>query len=102
MKKVTRPNQSASRCRSSLRCGSMAERSFTPDEANNALEEVRPVAERLVAVRARMRELEHSQGELVTAIGGNGGGYAASDRNAAQTEHDGLAGAALACVRQPE
>jgi hypothetical protein len=80
----------------------MAERSFTPDEANNALEEVRPVAERLVAVRARMRELERSQGELVVAIGGNGGGYAASDLNAAQTELTGLADAALACVDRLE
>ena len=80
----------------------MAERSFTPDEANNALGEVRPVAERLVSVRARMRELEHSQGELVTAIGGNGGGYAATDLNTAQTELAGLADAALACVDKLE
>jgi hypothetical protein len=80
----------------------MAERSFTPDEANNALEEVRPVAERLVAVRARMRELEHSQGELVTAIAGNGGGYAATDLNAAQTELGSLTEAALACVDKLE
>jgi hypothetical protein len=80
----------------------MAERSFTPDEANNALEEVRPVAERLVAVRARMRELEQSQGELVIAIGGNGGGYAATDLNAAQTELGSLADVALACVDKLE
>jgi hypothetical protein len=80
----------------------MAERSFTPDEANNALAEVRPVAERLVAVRARMRELEKSQGELVIAIGGNGGGYAATDLNEAQTELGGLADVALACVDKLE
>jgi hypothetical protein len=80
----------------------MAERSFTPDEANNALDEVRPVAERLVAVRARMRELEQSQGELVTAIGGNGGGYAATDLNAAQSELGGLTDVALACVDKLE
>lgn len=80
----------------------MAERSFTPAEANNALEEVRPVAERLVAVRARMRELEQAQGELVVAIGGNGGGYAASDLNAAQSELGGLADVALACVDRLE
>ena len=60
------------------------------------------MAERLVAVRARMRELERSQGELVTAIGGNGGGYAASDLNAAQGELAGLADAALACVDRLE
>jgi hypothetical protein len=89
MKKAMSASQAASRVRSSLRCGSMAERSFTPDEANNALSEVRPVAERLVALRTRMRELEQAQGELVTAIGGNGGGYAASDLNAAQSWHVG-------------
>jgi len=76
------------------------DRSFTPAEANSALEEVRPVAERLVAVRARMRELEQSQAELVTAIGGNGGGYAATDLNAAQAELAGLAEAAVACVER--
>src|SRR5436305_8519691 len=102
MKNATSVSQSASRRRSSLRCGSMAERSFTPIEANNALHEVRPVAERLVAVRTRMRELEHAQGELVIAIGGNGGGYAASDLNAAQSELGGLADAALACVEKLE
>ena len=78
----------------------MPDRSFTPAEANSALEEVRPVAERLVAVRARMRELEQSQAELVTAIGGNGGGYAATDLNAAQAELAGLAEAAVACVER--
>jgi hypothetical protein len=76
------------------------DRIFTPDEANSALDEVRPVAERLVAVRQRMRELEHAQGDLVTAIGGNGGGYAASDLNAAQTELVGLAEAAGACIER--
>jgi len=49
-----------------------------------------------------MRELEHAQGELVTAIGGNGGGYAASDLNAAQAELAGLADAALACLARLE
>ena len=70
---------------------------FTPAEANSALTEVRPVAERLVAVRRRMRELERTQRDLVTAIGGNGGGYAAGDLNEAQTELVGLADAAVAC-----
>jgi len=51
---------------------------------------VRPVAERLVAVRERMRELERSQGELATAIGGNGGGYAATDLNVDKLEELGV------------
>lgn len=80
----------------------MAERTFTPAEANSALPEVRAVAERLVAVRARMRDLERQQGELVTAIGGNGGGYAATDLNAAQSELSGLGDAAIACVEKLE
>ena len=73
-------------------------RLFTPSEANSALDQVRPVAERLVAIRTRMRELVDAQGKLVTAIGGNGGGYAASDLNNAQTELGELAERATACV----
>jgi len=76
------------------------DRVFTPAEANSALSEVRPVAERLVALRTRMRELESTQSSLVIAIGGNGGGYAASDLNAAQSELGGLAEAAVACVER--
>jgi hypothetical protein len=78
------------------------DRIFTPDEANSALSEVRPVAERLVGVRERMRELEQAQAKHVLAIGGNGGGYAASDLNAAQSELTGLADAAIACVERLE
>lgn len=63
---------------------------------------MRAVAERLVALRRRMRELEGAQTDHVLAIGGNGGGYAASDLNAAQTELAGLAGAAVACVEKLE
>jgi hypothetical protein len=78
--------------------GVVPKRLFTPREANSALEQVRPLAERLVAVRGRMRELVDTQGKLVTAIGGNGGGYAASDLNAAQAELEQLAERAAKCV----
>jgi hypothetical protein len=80
----------------------VAPRFFTPDEANRALDEVRPPAERLVVVRDRMRELEGTQTSLITAIGGNGGGYAASDLNEAQTELQGLIEAARACLQRLE
>jgi hypothetical protein len=73
-------------------------RVFTPAEANSALSQVRPAAERLVAVRTRMRELVSEQAKHVTAIGGNGGGYAASDLNTAQAELERLADEAAACV----
>jgi hypothetical protein len=66
-------------------------RLFTPAEANSALAEVRPAAERLVGLRTRMHELIGEQSRHVTAIGGNGGGYAASDLNTAQAELEQLA-----------
>jgi hypothetical protein len=75
-------------------------RLFTPAEANSALEVVRPVAERLVAVRARMRELVSAQGKHVTAIGGNGAGYAASDLGATQAELAELAEQAASLVAE--
>jgi hypothetical protein len=66
-------------------------RLFTPTEANSALDEVRPAAERLVRVRARMRELVSEQGKHVTAIGGNGAGHAATDLGTTQAELAALA-----------
>lgn len=63
---------------------------------------MRPAAERLVALRTRMRELVDAQGKLVTAIGGNGAGYAASDLNAAQAELEQLADEVSACVEELE
>ncbi len=80
----------------------MLDRTFTPAEANSALGEVLPAAERLVRVRERLRELESAQGRLVTAIGGNGGGHAAGDLDAAQSEVVSLLGAAAACVEHLE
>jgi hypothetical protein len=75
---------------------------FTPAEANSALDEVRPVAQRLVEVRERTRALERSRGDLASAINGNGGGYAASDLNAVEPALASLADAAIACVEQLE
>ncbi len=48
----------------------VAARTFTPSEANSALERVRPLAEQMVAVRARLRELEGEQREVVKIIAG--------------------------------
>jgi len=76
------------------------DRTFTPAEANSALGEVRPAAERLVRLRERMRELESEQGKLVTAIGGNGEGHAAGDLGAAQSELIELAAASAACIER--
>jgi hypothetical protein len=75
-------------------------RLFTPREANSALDQVCPVAERLVAVRARMRELAETQSENILAIGGNGVGYAATDLKAARGGLEQLADDAAEAVRE--
>ena len=76
----------------------MTARPFTPAEANSALEAVRPAAERLVEVRARMRELDHAQTELLSSIAGNGGGHSGSDLAEARSELESLAKVASACA----
>jgi hypothetical protein len=49
-------------------------RHFTPDEANAALEQVRPLVEQMVAARRRHLEALERQEELEGSIRGNGGG----------------------------
>lgn len=80
--------------------GAVPKRLFTPREANSALDQVRPVAERLVALRARMHELAETQSENILAIGGNGVGYAATDLTAARGGLEQLAEEAAAAVRE--
>ena len=57
----------------------MADRTFTPDEANSALAQVRPLAERMVELRARLAELEDEQREVVRIVAGNGSGEGVGD-----------------------
>jgi hypothetical protein len=52
----------------------VAARIFTPTEANELLEELRPVAEQLVARRQALTEAAESRAELAGQIAGNGGG----------------------------
>ena len=59
--------------------GQMADRIFTPDEANSALDQVRPLAERMVVLRARLAELEGEQREVVRIVAGNGSGEGVGD-----------------------
>ena len=51
----------------------MADRYFTPDEANEALEDVRPLTEALVEHRQALVELQERQASLIARIAGNGG-----------------------------
>jgi hypothetical protein len=61
-------------------------RTFTPEEANAALVELRPVVERMVQHRRNLLAAQKLQAELVTRIAGNGGDMMPSDlREAAET-----------------
>ncbi len=51
----------------------MATRYFTPDEANEALEQVRPLTEELVEHRRALVELQERQAAVTARIAGNGG-----------------------------
>ena len=51
----------------------MAQRYFTPSEANELLEEVRPLAESLVQHRQGMRLAAERRARLTARIAGNGG-----------------------------
>jgi hypothetical protein len=51
----------------------VAERYFTPAEANEALATVRPLAEKLVGHRRALREAQERRAELTRRIAGNGG-----------------------------
>ena len=73
-------------------------RTFTPDEANSALAEVRPLAERMVAIHAHLRGLQGEQREAVRIIAGNGSGYAISE--ARSDEFSAAAAELEACVQE--
>jgi hypothetical protein len=49
-------------------------RAFTPDEANAALAEVRPLTERMVAAKQALDRAEERRDDAVGHIAGNGGG----------------------------
>jgi hypothetical protein len=52
----------------------VAQRTFTPEEANALLAEVRPLVERLVEHRADLLAAQARRTELHANVGGNGGG----------------------------
>ena len=62
------------------------ERTFTLEEANAAVAQLRPVVEELVEHRRRLDEAQRRQAELLTRIAGNGGDMQPSDlRELAET-----------------
>jgi hypothetical protein len=66
-------------------------RHFTPEEANAALEHVRPLVEQLVAARAEHVAALERQEELERKIRGNGGGIPPAQLADATAEVDALA-----------
>ena len=64
----------------------MPERTFTPEEANAALAEVRPLVERMVAARAALLDAQRRQAELVGRVASNGGGLTPPDVSAVAAE----------------
>jgi hypothetical protein len=74
----------------------VSDRTFTPAEANSALAQVRPVAERMVAARERLRELEGEQREIVQTIASNGSGFAVGEARGPEVRR--LAGELETCL----
>src|SRR5947208_5412221 len=71
------------------------ERTFTLEEANAAVEELRPIVQRMVEHRRNLLAAQHRQTELLTRIAGNGGDMQPSDlreiAGAIQPEADAIA-----------
>jgi hypothetical protein len=74
------------------------ERTFTPEEANEALAELRPVAEEMVAHRRALTAAQKRQAGLVVTIAGNGGDLGPSDLQEAAEAIQREADAIAACV----
>jgi len=62
------------------------ERTFTPEEANEALVRVRPLVERMVAARRTLLDAQRRQAELVARVASNGGGLTPPDVSAVAAE----------------
>jgi len=80
----------------------MAERHFTPEEANVLLAEVRPAAEELVAHRRAMAEAAAAQARLVRRIAGNGGDFDPQEPRSLEETFEREADAVARCVERLE
>jgi hypothetical protein len=75
-------------------------RYFTLEEANDALEELRPVAEQMVARRRELAEAQSHRATLGAQVGTNGGDLTPSDFAEADAELERAASALAACVER--
>ena len=80
----------------------MAARYFTPEEANALLDDVRPVAERLVARRRAMAVMAARRARYVQRIAGNGGDFDPQEQRTLEEEFEREGAAVAACVAQLE
>jgi hypothetical protein len=80
----------------------MAERHFTPEEANALLAEVRPTAEELVVHRRAMADAAAGQARLVRRIAGNGGDFDPQEPRSLEETFEREAAAVAACVERLE
>jgi hypothetical protein len=78
----------------------VAQRYFTPEEANAALRRVRPVAERLVAHQQALREAQARHTEVLGRIAGDGGGIQPSELAQLATSVEREATAVAGCVEE--
>lgn len=76
----------------------MEHRYFTVEEANEALEEVRPLTEELVGHRRALVELQERQSVLTTRIAGNGGNVEPHELEEVQEELDEEVAGIARCV----
>jgi hypothetical protein len=75
-------------------------RYFTPEEANEALEAVRPLTEQLVDHRRAFAEAQAKRAALAERIAGNGGGIEPSELAAANDELEQHAEGVALCIQE--
>jgi hypothetical protein len=73
-------------------------RYFTPEQANAALAEVRPLVERMVAHRRELVVAQARQERVAARIGGNGGGIEPAELAALDEEVQRAADAIAECI----
>ena len=78
----------------------MPQRLFTLEEAGEALEEVRPLAEQMVEHRRALAEAMERQEQLQAQIGGNGGLLSPADLVEAQEEVEREAAGVAICIER--
>ena len=74
------------------------DRVFTLQEANAAVQELRPIVERMVEHRRNLTLAQALQSELITRIAGNGGDMVPSDLREAQESIEREAAAIAQCA----